>query len=73
MASDIQTAVVLVAPTDVAQKPCQLGSFGLVDEVKTANCVVGEDTGLPFSALVKLSVEVDGEERVGAPGVLASV
>ena len=47
--------------------------MGLVEETKTANCVVGLDAGLPFSALLKLRVDVVGDESVGAPGVLARV
>ena len=73
VASDIQTAVVFVAPEEVIQEPCTLGSLGEVEETKTANRVVGFNDGLLFSAFVKLRVEVVGLDKVGAPGVLAEV
>ena len=73
VASDIQTAVVLVTPEEFTQNPCHLGSLGLVEEVKTAKSVVGDDAGLLFSAFPKLSVDVVAPLKVGAPGILAKV
>ena len=71
--SDIQTAVALVAPVVVIQKPCSLGSVGDVEETKMANWVVGLELGLPFASFVKLSVEVVSPDKVGAPGIAAAV
>jgi hypothetical protein len=69
-----KTAAVFVPlPEAFTQKPSQSGSVGEVEETKTANPVEGEDVGLPFSAFMSVSVEVEGAERVGAPGTLAAV
>ena len=55
------------------QKPLHLESVGEVEETKTAKAVEGEEVGLPLGTFVKARVEVDGLERIGAPGVLANV
>ena len=74
VASDIQTSLELVPlPAELTQRPVHLVSDGEVDDTYTANCVVGDELGLPFSAFVRARVEVEGLANVGAPGIAAAV
>ena len=70
LASVINTAVAEGSPLESTHLPTQLESVGVVDDTNTAKVVF---VGLLFSLFVIVRVEVEGDDRVGALGVLANV